>query len=159
MKLIFTLLLVCTFFVGSAQTNLHELVSSSGGSFSGNNVLMDWSLGEIVTETVSTDNNVLTQGFHQDVYEISEIFRVPNELFEVSVFPNPTSNTVFIKISEKNNSADNYTISDFSGRCIAAGVLNSDMQSIDFSTFTKGIYILNIYREGIKVHSFKIIKK
>jgi len=48
-----------------AQSIDREVLSSSGDSFEGPNSSVSWTLGEIVTETLTDGNTIITQGFQQ----------------------------------------------------------------------------------------------
>lgn len=49
----------------SAQSIERDVVASSGDYFEGANISLSWTLGEIATETYSSGNIILTQGFQQ----------------------------------------------------------------------------------------------
>ena len=57
------LILLCFPFIGFGQVLAPSLVSSSGNTFSSGNVIMDFSLGEVVITTHLNSSNILTQGF------------------------------------------------------------------------------------------------
>lgn len=57
------LMFACLFVHG--QTTPLQLISSAGESFKNSNYQLDWSIGELVIETYSGNQNMLTQGFHQ----------------------------------------------------------------------------------------------
>lgn len=48
-----------------SQEVLQDIVSSSGGQFSGTAFQIDWTIGEIITETHHNGTFILSQGFHQ----------------------------------------------------------------------------------------------
>jgi hypothetical protein len=49
----------------SAQSIEREVVASSGDYFEGAGISLSWTLGEIATETYTSGNTILTQGFQQ----------------------------------------------------------------------------------------------
>ena len=49
----------------AAQDIERDVVSSSGDYYSNSSAQLSVSIGEIVTETTTSSNNVLTQGFQQ----------------------------------------------------------------------------------------------
>jgi len=68
MKSLIILLVTVLFpFFISAQTVSPEVISSSGDYFEGANGSLSWTLGEIATETFSSGNIILTQGFQQPI--------------------------------------------------------------------------------------------
>ncbi len=72
-------------------------------------------------------------------------FRVTDD-FNVTVFPNPSNQTININLfSEKNkNNIYTYSISDFSGKVLFQQSTRSPEYSIDISAFSKGIYSLTV---------------
>ena len=72
------LILLCLPFIGFGQVLAPSLVSSSGNTFGSGNVIMDFSLGEVVI-TTHLNTNILTQGFHQ------EILKVTSEMVNIDI--------------------------------------------------------------------------
>ena len=72
-----------------AQSAEREIMSSTGGSYSGA-FSADWTVGNLVGETGSTTNNLFTQGFQQPI-----IVQSTNSLLQVfngsiKLLPNPS---------------------------------------------------------------------
>lgn len=74
---------------------------------------------------------------------------------KISVFPNPTSDFIHVRNSEKITQID---VLDLSGRIIFSQNPQSENIKIDLSQLDKGTYILKINSKG-KVSSHKVIKK
>jgi len=74
-KLFNTLLLFALSVYGFAQSLTHDAIVSAGGSYSDNNIEVNYSIGQVFTATLSNSNNIITQGFQQpnDGYSISAI--------------------------------------------------------------------------------------
>lgn len=72
----------------------------------------------------------------------------------ISVFPNPTSDIVTIKINDFTH-AVLYTISDITGRKLLSGKLLDESSTIDLGTLANGIYLFQLEKSN---QSFKIIK-
>lgn len=94
------------FFGATAQTASPELVSSAGDSFSNSTYLLDWSIGESVTATLSAGTYVITQGFKQSSYDITTNADLTRDV-KISVFPNPA--TDFISVDFKSSLQDTET--------------------------------------------------
>ena len=77
------------------QVTTPSLISSSGDYYSNNNVNMDFSIGEIVIET-HQNNEILTQGFHQEILKIHTGLSELNLV--TKVYPNPTSDFVIVEL-------------------------------------------------------------
>jgi len=76
-------------------------------------------------------------------------------LNSINIFPNPTSETLTIKLANKINNIK-YTISDLLGKELLAGTLQDDQETIDLSNFTEGVYILKV--DGITAKKFSFMK-
>lgn len=73
---------------------------------------------------------------------------------DVSIYPNPASNMVNVKINSNNNDLINYTLLDMTGRVIEQGVWNSNSPNssftLNFSEATNGAYLLTLStKEGL----------
>ena len=76
------------------------------------------------------------------------------EEMPISIYPNPTTDKINIKLNENINLL--YAeIMDIQGKKISKTEKNNTL--IDFSGFSDGLYILNVYTDA-KLFSFKIIK-
>ena len=49
-------------------------------------------MGELVIETFIQQETILTQGFHQEDYHITQIIETNNH--NISIYPNPTKNII-----------------------------------------------------------------
>lgn len=97
----------------------------------------------VTTTPTLIDNLVYTKGTTQ-VLSVSK-----NELQSVKIYPNPTTNFLFVNNLKVNTS---YKIYDNLGRIIKADKIKHTQHKIDVSAFPKGIYILNL--RGYKANLF-----
>ncbi len=77
---------------------------------------------------------------------------------EVRVYPNPFSDMVSIKIASEENFVS-YQLTDFLGKVIRTGNLNTDNVELNFSTLTKGIYNLTVRTEKGLIATERLIKQ
>ena len=125
----------------SEQTNLaYNPVDSSSDA-----IVMS-SNRNLSTKPTLIDNIIYTKGTTK-VLSVSK-----NELTTIKIYPNPTSDFLFVNNLKIETS---YKIYDNLGRIIKTSSTKNKQQKIDVSTFPKGIYILNL--EGYKPKLF--IKK
>ena len=76
----------------------------------------------------------------------------------ISVFPNPTTSFLNINSFQFNQQNSDYSVSDLTGRIITKGVLNKNINEIDLSTITEGIYIAKVNINNVVVN-YKIVKE
>jgi hypothetical protein len=131
------------------------VISSQGDSYTDSSSSIDFTIGEVVTSTVSNGEKTLTQGFHQTNWSFVSIENhVPN--YEAIIFPNPTDNFLNIKaISFKNV---NYSLFDEMGKLVLNGTLYSEKTSLDVSKLHTGLYSLVLNNSENKLKTFNIIK-
>jgi len=163
-KLIFTMILGFALIGANAQTASPELVSSSGDSFKNTSYQLDWSIGECVTATLDTSDYVITQGFHQNTYNITSVVDLCADI-EISVYPNPTSDLINLKLIAfknltgfQNLSALSYRVTDISGKVLAKDKILSALQTLNFTNYTDGTYLISITENNQLIKSFQIIK-
>ena len=144
-------------FIAKSQTVSPELISSAGDNFSYSNYQLEWSIGEIQTETYSNTENVLTQGFHQNSYIVTTVEDLRAD-FKISVYPNPTAD--FISLNVQNLEFENmqYTITDLTGRLLQNGNITNDIEQFNFSNYAVGTYFISVQQNSQLVKTFKIIK-
>ena len=81
----FLFLLLCLPMIGFGQVTSPSVVSSSGDSYSNGNIIMDYTLGEIVVEAYGSPTTILTQGFHQEILRITtEVVNIDIKTGEIS---------------------------------------------------------------------------
>jgi hypothetical protein len=153
----FTIGLGIAIFTANAQTTSPLLVCSAGDIFTNKSYQLDWSIGELLTETFTVSENMLTQGFHQSSYIITALENSDPGV-NLSVYPNPTADLINIKLSGFENGL-NCTVTDFSGRVLQTVVLKSDLEQIDLSNCPVGNYLISVQQKKRLIGSFKIIKK
>jgi len=100
-SIILTIMLI-TCAVVQAQTMSQQLVSSAGDTYKNATYQLDWSMGEIQIETYSNGIVLLTQGFHQGSITVTAIMQTTEQQFQISVFPNPASTTLYYEVMPEN---------------------------------------------------------
>ena len=157
-RLILTVVLGFALIGANAQTASPELLSPAGDSFNNTSYQLDWSIGECITATHSEGDYVLTQGFHQSTYAITAIKDLRADI-NMSVYPNPTTDFISLKVESSKAEGMQYTITDFSGKVLQTSNLKSDIEQINFSNYANGVYFLSVKQENNQlIKSFKIIK-
>ncbi len=81
-------------------------------------------------------------------------------LAEVSFYPNPVENTLNIDINGTSFTTLTLNVYDLSGRAVLSNQIDAQLNSsIDFSSLTNGIYMLNITDGNTILRSEKVIKR
>lgn len=79
-----------------------------------------------------------------------------NDLVEMSIFPNPTSD--FIKISLPIQSTGQLEILDMYGNTVTKQSISGDMHHIDISSLSAGMYVVNVKANG-NMYVKRILKR
>ena len=140
-----------------SQSIAPEILAVSGDYFTGTNATLSWTIGESVTETFSSANAILTQGFHQTSLTVTGIKDIDKN-FSVSVYPNPVMNQLTVEL-EKVKRNYSIEITDLNGKLISVQKINSTHSTIDVITYSAGVYFLNLKNENNQlIKTFKIQK-
>lgn len=99
----------------------------------------------LLTESL-LDNPMEASNIQTNI-ECAPILGLPEHNFDISIYPNPTQNIVYV------NTATNvsYTMYSTIGQELLKGELTENNKQIDLSSFSEGIYYLRINNETIKL--------
>lgn len=153
--------LLCAF-ATSAQTLSPEVVATGGEQFSNGTTQLNWTLGETMTETVTANNQLLTQGFHQPAYLITALEPPATQLdIKMTAYPNPAIDQVTLAITREGTHILTATLIDLHGRqlqekstALPQAELTFDLTQLAQSTY---FLVVNLPTEGYSQH-FKISK-
>ena len=150
-NILLTLLLVINLAI-----NAQEVISVQGASYSNSNGSIDFTIGEVVTATLTNTNIILTQGFHQTNLTVLAVDDFDIN-FQARVFPNPTQDILQLDI--QNYSGLNYKLYDIQGRQLSIAKIDKKNTVINTAQYAKGMYLLVILNENKqKLKTYRIIK-
>lgn len=153
MKHKITLLCLCLYFTSEAQQNI--VASGENAAFATGWV--SYSIGQIDYETSSNANGTITRGVQQP-YEISSAsIDVVNSL-EINLFPNPTSDFIYLTVGDLSNNLS-YQLTDANGRLIQSARILEASTQIDVQHLSTAAYFLNVFVGNQPTKSFTLIKK
>jgi len=158
MKFFVTVILVGFFcWSAAAQSISREVIAICGGSSAVGEVHLSWTGGEALVQTIGNERVTLTEGFQQECrYTITALQTV--EELQISVYPNPVADNLFLKNSENLNLQ--YMFYNINGNVLTTGNTTTDLQSINCSSFAAGTYLLKVVNTETKaVKTFKILKQ
>jgi hypothetical protein len=135
-----------------SQTIDPYLISCTGNSIANPNYSLDYSLGEILIETLSDTSHFCTQGILQPNYQtVNRIEELSN--IQVKVYPNPTTDIITISTTSPLNV--NFQIINLLGEII----LQDNSKNISVRDFPNGIYYLRIFNSKNElIHTHTIVK-
>jgi hypothetical protein len=158
------LFLVSCLFVGSlySQSISSSVIASAGGDQTVGGISLSWTLGELATETLTSANLILTQGFQQGYFEITAIDDPLSNRIDLKVFPNPAIDYINILIEDKDVKNVKLELYNLEGKLIynEQWENSGSAHQLQLSNFSSSQYILKIFDDQSgKVQSFKIIKR
>ena len=132
-----------------------EVVSTQGETYSSPNAIIDFTVGEVVINTVSDGTNNITQGFHQTNWNFVGLeSHTPS--FEAIIFPNPTLEVLNIRASAFENVI--YTLYDAQGKLVMQDILSAEQTLIPVSQLATGSYSITLNNPTQNLKTFKLIK-
>ena len=152
-----TVILLC---FGMFGLQAQQVVTTSGGNASGSGGTASYTIGQIVYTTNANSNGSVAQGVQQP-YEISVITAIEdakdiNLIF--SVYPNPTTDFLTLKIENYELENLSYWLYGVSGNLIESKKVQSGEIQISMTNQLSGTYFLKLTEGNKDVKTFKIIK-
>lgn len=149
-------ILITLFFFIGLTIHAQEVIATQGDSYSNSGGSIDFTIGEVMIQTLTTTSNVLTQGFHQTNLTVLGIDDY-DPTYLAKVFPNPTNEILNIDISNFNGLS--YEIYDVSGRQLSNTKLKTKTTSIAVDHLANGMYLLVLKGENNqKLKTYRILK-
>lgn len=157
--------LVATWAV-NAQSFAPEVWASAGGYHADSKGSVAWTLGETVIETATNaaSNLTVTQGFHQPSVSISTgTTQQPKDISPVfTVFPNPTSGIVRIKLSKPMEKPVQVSLFNTLGQLIQSNLWQPNggaaEMELSLENLANGVYFLQITMGGESLGVYKVQK-
>jgi hypothetical protein len=157
-KIKLAVLLTCVISVAVIQAQ--EAVLSTGGEASGSGGSVSYSVGQMAYITHTGTNGSVSEGVQQ-AYEISHVSSIEeaNEIELVtSVYPNPTSDCITLKVKDYDIYNLSYQLYNINGELVKSQSVYSKNTIVDMNQLTPSNYFLRLIQNNIEVKTFKIIK-
>ena len=139
----------------SISVSAQEVVSTQGESYSNASAKIDFTIGEVVINTVTDGTKELTQGFHQTNWNFLGVEDFAPD-FDITIFPNPTSDVLYIKSSFYQDIT--YSLYDTQGKLVFKNILTETETQIQLNQLAPGAYSLSIHNKREQLKNFKFIK-
>ena len=132
-----------------SQQKNQSVMASAGGISSGKSLVLEWTVGESVVETVKTPFILYTQGFHQPYLEIittNNKIKGSNQTNFFHVSPNPASSSFNIIFDKLTDLPLSLSITDINGKGLLIKIIpiKTGGIKIDATRFSAGAYFLRI---------------
>lgn len=155
-KSIFSIIITIT--ISCRIVNSQQVVSNMGASLQNSSGSISFTLGEPVIATLSASDGIVTQGFHQTKLTVTAIEENLGSPMSVKVFPNPTTNVLYVSLDCDEIRHIKLVLYDISGKILTAINADKDFMEVDFSGYLPGTYIIKIYKGRMTLGAYKIVK-
>ncbi len=160
MKYFITILALGLCFGLNAQSIEPQVVGSTGAHYTSTGAQLSFTAGEVMIETVTATNSMITQGFHQP--ESSGVGIADNGAgkIKVNVFPNPTFDQLNIRLEDHSQNFE-VMIFDVQGKQVHKSTYkeNDSQKQINVQEWAAGSYVLKLISKDNKhTASYKLQK-
>ena len=138
-----------------------ELVKMTGGQdfgFSFGNSQHIGGKNATVSE-VTFDTKILTYGANQTANPAITGIADNDEEVGITLYPNPTRSTVFVKLSANAHDGDELQLFDLYGKRLNTVKVSGEVTEIDLSTYAGGMYLVKLVSNGEVTAVAKVVKQ
>ena len=155
------LFFILMYLAGQSRLQAQETVSASGGNATGTTGSMSYTVGQVFYSSVTGTNSKVAEGVQQpyDIFRVTSSRENMGLSETVSVYPNPTTEHMFIKFKTPINKGLSYQLFNTQGQLLTGKTINSSQTIISMDSYVPSIYYIKIFQNHKEVTSFKIIKK
>jgi len=148
----------CVFcFLFMSNLTSQEVIATQGNSSSNSIATLDYTIGEVVIMTGTDNQNDITQGFHQPIFEITTIANT-EICCEVNIYPNPTIDQLNIQVKEINQFS-RFDVFDVNGKLLNTRLIDQNNMQLSFYKYATGVYFISfISTENQLIRTFKVQK-
>ncbi|MEI8203753.1 MAG: T9SS type A sorting domain-containing protein [Bacteroidota bacterium] len=151
--LLFMLLLI-------AKVDAQQTLDATGGNASGTSGTVSYSIGQMVYTTIVGTNGSIAQRVQQP-YEISVANGIEDAIgisLICSIYPNPTSDYLTLKIEGDVKTQYVASLYDITGKLLENKTVENSETSIYLKNLVSAIYFLKVTQLNKELKTFKIIK-
>lgn len=146
-------------FSGYIQLHAQNGPVSSGGDAAGSGGSVSYSIGQTDYIAPIGSGGNSNEGLQQP-YEIFTAGVDDAQIsLELSVYPNPTTTSVFLKIDKENISNLFYQLYDVNGAQLLSYIIIDKTTQIAMEQYAAGTYFIKVVQTNTILKTFKIIKK
>lgn len=146
-------------FISISGSTAQQAMSASGANYKDSGGTISFTVGQIDYQVQNGSDGFAFLGVQQPV----ELFKSPvwiaqKYIFEVQIFPNPCQESLNIVFSGNQFTDMRYNIYSSDGKCILKHLASAPATTIELSSFSAGIYLVEIDDGTHQKINQKIIK-
>jgi hypothetical protein len=135
-----------------------QVISCFGGYSATKDLMVTFTAGEPMFETIHNPNSILTQGFNQVYFIASDVKEIKEDAFKISFFPNPTPNILNLKFTTDKMNGWKLQVLDLQGKVLLQKEIKTTVEQIDLGQFANEIYIIQIFDKYKILKTIKVQK-
>ncbi|MBU0490030.1 MAG: T9SS type A sorting domain-containing protein [Bacteroidetes bacterium] len=143
-------------------TGLHaqETIPATGGNASGSGGTVSYSVGQVVYTTYNGASGSIAQGVQQpfEISVITGIEEAASVSLTISVYPNPASEQLTLRVNSFDISGLSYQLYDINGKLLENTTIEGTETNIIMSNLVPATYFLKVIQGDKDVKTFKVIK-
>jgi hypothetical protein len=153
------LVALCLFGFGTT-VQAQNSIPAAGGNASGSGGTVSYSVGQLVYTTNTGTNGTVAQGVQQpfEISVITGIEQTENITLDCSVYPNPASDLLTLKIENYDKESLSYKLIDTNGKLLESKKVNGNVTIISMANLLPDLYLLKVLDKKKEIKTFKIIK-
>jgi Secretion system C-terminal sorting domain len=135
-------------------------IPASGGNASGGGGMTSYSVGQVVyTTNTSITYGSVAQGVQQpfEISVITSIEQAEDITLVCSVYPNPASDFLTLKIENYDNKSLSYKLFDANGKLLENKKVTGNEAIISMANLLPNLYFLKVIDNQKEIKTFKII--
>lgn len=154
-------LLIAVFVILTQSVKSQQSVNSAGGNAQGSNGTASFSVGQVDYSSAKSSSGSFSLGVQQtfDVEIVDGLEEVQNPLMNCSVFPNPVTESLNLKIETEKVQFFQANLYDMNGKLLENINVTNNQSEISMRNLPPAIYFLKVSENNEIVKSFKIIKR
>jgi hypothetical protein len=153
----FFILLFAGFF--TYTTKAQEVIAVTGGTIQTESVKIDFTIGETLTETLSSGEYILSQGMHQGIYTITSLEELSEPAYIITLSPNPVYDNLTLSINNVVREKIFIILYDINGNLLLKIDATGNETNFSLTDYTPGTYLLKVMSNNQIIKVFQIVKK
>ena len=141
------------------ELSAQETVDTSGGKATGSGGSINYSIGQLLTNSKSGSNGSQNEGVQQSIELLTLGIEDDLELVtSLRVYPNPTTDHLKINLGFESYEGLSYTLHNINGNLIKSMKIEAHSVKVAMSTLSPALYILSIKKLNNTLKTFRILK-
>jgi hypothetical protein len=160
MKHLTKLLIALCLFGYETTLQAQNTIPATGGNATGAGGTVSYTIGQIVYTTISGTTGIITQGVQQpfEISVVTGIEEAKDIILEISVYPNPATGYVKLKVGNYDSDNLSYRLYNIDGKPLQGNKIEGNETLIQLKNLVSGTYLLKVIDHNKELKTFKIIK-